>query len=72
MHKDKDLITLNMCAHYETRENEDEYLFAYYLLLFIVDVTGDINADIADSGSSFANLLTHLCEHDIFILSSSY
>lgn len=31
---------------------------------------GDINADTADSGSLFANLLTHFCQDNIFILSS--
>lgn len=67
-----------MSILHESHENEDEYHNRLaFINAFIQDnstysvyVVGDMNADITDSDSLFANHLTRFCEDNNFILSS--
>ena len=78
IHKDNSFVILNVYTPYESRENEEEYLNRLaFINAFMQDndtssvyVIGDMNADIAENNSVFANHLTHFCEENIFVLSS--
>lgn len=77
IHNDKDFVILNMYIPYECHQNEDEYLnMLAFINSFIqnntsssVYVIGDMNADISDRNSLFANHMAQFCQ-DNFILSS--
>lgn len=77
-HNDNELIILNVYTPYECHQNEDEYLNRIaFINSFIQDNTyssvyaiGDMNADISDRNSLFANRMAQFCQ-DNFILSSN-
>ena len=78
--RDKELIILNTYTPYECQHNEEDYVnkrafISSYLqnecfTIYNIFIAGDMNADISDKRSIFANHLNHLCTDNNLILSS--
>lgn len=74
----KKFIILNIYTPYESSQNEDEYLNRLDCVMsFIQDnattcffIVGDMNADVYDGGSLFANNLIEFCSDNGLVLSS--
>ena len=75
---DKNIIILNIYTPYECSQNEDEYLNRLaWVMSFIQDnastcffIVGDMNADVSDGSSIFANHLMQFCSDNGLVLSS--
>ena len=75
---DKEFIILNIYTPYECQHNEEDYVnklgfISSYLqneCLTNIFIVGDMNADISDKRSIFANHLNHLCTDNNLVLSS--
>ena len=75
---DREFVILNVYMPFESQQNEDEFMHRLgFISSFIMDnsctsvyVVGDMNADLSDSKSLFANHMLRFCDDNNIILSS--